>query len=89
MKKTMMIFTFLFTVMSLVITVYSVFSSFHQKNNNDIRLIFLKNKHFIAVLYIIFVILPRQSYLSDISLTGCLANCHYEVIIESFHVFYY
>ena len=54
MKKTMIIFTFLFTVMSLVITVYSLFSCFHQKNNNVIRLIFLKNKHFIAVLYIFF-----------------------------------
>ena len=31
MKKTMTIFTFLFTVMSLVITAYSVFSCFHQK----------------------------------------------------------
>ena len=34
MEKTMMIFTFLFTVMSLVITVYSLFSCFHQKKHS-------------------------------------------------------
>ena len=34
MEKTMMIFTFLFTVMSLAITAYSLFSCFHQKNHS-------------------------------------------------------